>query len=510
MVIDSYEIPNEHVVDTDLCIVGGGMAGIAMAHELKRSGLGVVVLESGGMEYEGLSQALYQGKGELSGDGVASKDMSNYLVTSRFRQLGGAGNKWGGKCGIPDAEVFEKRSWVPNSGWPISRSTLMPFYDQACDVLEIDRFGYDEGETQNETRPTLSFGGEDRITTSTRHMSPVTGRTVPSSAFADYLGGVTDDDAIELYLHANVVDIETNQAGSAVTAVQVSTLRKNTFSVRAKQYVLATGGIENARLLLIANRTQSAGLGNDHGLVGRYFSGHTTFGHDSLVYCSNLAQSLLLYTGRNRDFPWGVLKTTKALQAKHRLPNATLTLGFNRQKLDDGDEAILQSAYLSDGRLANPNLSGFDTKRNLFNAYLMSEEAPNAESRVMLSDEQDSLGLRRVQLEWKFTADDLDAIMASANVFAQQFGASGLGRMKPVLNRDRILANAGPSSHHIGTTRMDADPKRGVVDTDCKVHGVDNLHIAGSSVFPSPGIINPTLTVIALGLRLCSHLRNRL
>jgi choline dehydrogenase-like flavoprotein len=510
MVVESYEVPNGHVVETDVCIVGGGMAGIAMARELQRSGFGVVVLESGGIEYEGPSQALYQGTGELSGDDVSARDISNYLVTSRFRQLGGAGNKWGGKCGIPDAEVFEERSWIPNSGWPVSRASLMPFYDLACDVLGIERFGYDEGETQDAKRPALLVGSKDRITTSTRHMSPVTGRNTQDTAFKDYQSGVIDNPSIALYLHANVVDFYLNDAATAVTSVRVATLRKNAFVVQAKQFVLATGGIENARLMLNSNRQQPDGLGNQHGLVGRYFSGHMTLGSGSRVYFTNLTQSLWLYTGGSRKFPLGVLKTAKALQAELGLPNATLTLNGGRPDADPFDESILKSAYLADGRMKSPDRGEFEMKGNHVSVYLMSEEAPNPESRITLSEERDALGMRRVQLDWKFTAGDLDAAMASAELFAREFGATGVGRMKPLFNRDSLLASSGLSSHHIGTTRMHSDPKRGVVDSDCKVHGVDNLYVAGSSVFPSPGIVNPTLTIIALGLKLCSHLRGRL
>ncbi len=509
MVFDSYEISNGHTVKTDLCIIGGGMVGIAIARALAQSGFGVVLLESGGRDYEGPSQALYQGKGELSGEAAASRDISNYLVTSRFRQLGGSGNKWGGKCGIPDEEVFEDRSWIPNSGWPISRSSLMPFYDQACDVLGINKFDYDPAEMRDPKRPSLSLNGSG-ITTSTRHMTAVTGRSPQKTEFEDYIRGVTDDPSIDLYLHANVVDMAMNEAGSAVSSVKVATLRDNSFIVRAKQFVLATGGIENARLLLHANQRQPEGLGNQHGMVGRYFSGHMTTGNNSLLYFTNLAQSLSLYTGRNRKFPWGVLKTTKMAQAKHRLPNATLTLSANGVSPREDDEPVLKSAYLADGRLGRPDLSGFKLKGNVVSAYLMSEEAPNAESRIVLSEDRDSLGVRRVQLDWKFTSGDLDAIMASADLFAREMGALGLGRMKPILNRNLLLFNAGPSSHHVGTTRMHPDPKRGVVDTDCRVHGVGNLYIAGSSVFPSAGIVNPTLTIIALGLKLSGHLRNRL
>ncbi|MFP6581071.1 MAG: GMC family oxidoreductase [Candidatus Hydrogenedentota bacterium] len=385
----------------------------------------------------------------------------------------------------------------------------MPFYDRACDVLGIKRFDYEPTQSPDPAHPALRLNEEKGITTSTRHMSPVSGRVTDGPAFNDYLDGVIDDPVIDLYTHANVVDLVMNEAGSAVESLKVATLRKNTFTVRAKRFILATGGIENARLLLLANSTQPEGIGNQHGLVGRYFSGHMTIQNNSLLYFTNIAQSLRLYIGRNLNDTWGVLKTTKTLQAKHRLPNATLTLGQGPSRLRSSDEAILKSAYLADGRMKEPDLSGFNVRGNYLSVYLMSEEAPNAESRVSLNDERDALGLRRVQLDWKFTSVDLDAVMKSFELFAREFGASGMGRMKSVHKRNEVLVNAGMSSHHIGTTRMDDDPQRGVVDTDCKVHGVDNLYVAGSSVFPSAGIVNPTLTIIALGLKLCSHLRGQ-
>jgi len=505
MIIDAYEVPNGKTVDAEICIIGGGIIGIAIARELRSRGLGVTILESGGKEMEQDSQSLYKGDGRIFETGSNKRELPDYLHQSRLRLLGGSVHGWGGKCGIPDAEVFEKRDWIPNSGWPFSRQELMPFFDRACDTLKIPRFDYDANEIFDKDRPTFIFGPEKRLTTSPRHISPVT-RRGPKEMIEAYRGSVADDPNADVYLHANVVDIVTNETGNAITQVEVATLKQGRFTVRAKRFILATGGIENVRLLLNSSKKHKNGLGNDHGLVGRYFSGHTTFANSSALYLTNRHQPLTLYQNKDARKIWGVFKTSRQTQIDHKLPNFTVSLNSGSPRPNSKDAAVMQSSFLMDGRMANPSLEKYSPRGSFAQAYFMTELAPNPESRISLDEQTDALGQQRVRMDWKFSKDDLDGLARSAKVFGQEMGASGMGRMKAVFRRDRLLMTTGPSRHHIGTTRMDENPKSGVVDTDCKVHGLENLYIAGSSVFPSGGIINPTLTIVALGMKLADHL----
>ena len=140
------------------------------------------------------------------------------------------------------------------------------------------------------------------------------------------------------------------------------------------------------------------------------------------------------------------------------------------------------------------------------------EQAPNPASRVRLIEQRDALGMPRVQLEWRLSGLDKRSIRRAHELLARELGRAGLGRLQLMLSEDehRWPPELGGGRHHMGTTRMHRDPARGVVDPDCRVHGVGNLYVAGSSVFPTVGAANPTLTIVALALRLADHLVEQL
>ena len=145
--------------------------------------------------------------------------------------------------------------------------------------------------------------------------------------------------------------------------------------------------------------------------------------------------------------------------------------------------------------------------------YTRLEQCPNPDSRVKLIGEQDALGLNRIALDWQLTDLDKRSLRRSQELIGAEFGRLGVGRFKL---DDWLLAddNSWPEDlhgghHHMGTCRMSDDPKRGVVDRDCRVHGFDNLYVAGSAVYPTTGYVNPTLTVVALALRLADHLKTK-
>lgn len=511
MITEGFGVKDGTTIDADVCIVGGGLAGLALAREFAPRGVDVVVLEGGGDGPEEASQALCAGEAKIADDGAGGvHDLGGFLAESRLRALGGAGNVWGAKCALLDECDFAARDWVEGSGWPFSRRDLAPFYDRACDLLHIRRFDYDPAAEFDRGRPPLALGAEDaRFTTATRHLSPVRGGPggAPTGALRDYKKAATDPANVDVILHGNAVEIETDSTGAIARAVKVATIRGNRFRVAAKAIVLATGGIENARLLLLSRTVKGAGLGNDRGLVGRYFSNHATFGPGAAIGFTSEPSSLDLYTTRDPRRVWGVLALALDAQRSAKLPNFTVTMGPSDGDPDRDDAALVTAAALADNGYAAPAAApGAPVP-----VYFMSEAAPNAESRVTLGESgTDALGLPKARLEWRFKKDDAAALAASVRLLGRELGRTGAGRVRCAFPEGSPVGQFSPSRHHIGTTRMHADPGKGVVDANARVHGVENLFVAGSSVFPTAGIANPTLTLLALALKLADHLEGRL
>jgi choline dehydrogenase-like flavoprotein len=506
MQLDALDLPDGTTLDADLCIVGGGMAGLALAREFRERAVAVVVLEGGGEAQEPESQALYQGKARLHDGAGGTQDLGGFLAESRLRCLGGSGNVWGAKCALLDESDFLARAWMPGSGWPFSRAELMPFYDRACELLRIRRF--DPRGAKDPDRPELVLD-EQGYVTATRHLSPVRGG--PGTALAEYKRAVTEAANVRVVLHANVLAVETDERATRAVAVRAATLRGNGFRVRARAFVLAAGGIENARLLLVSRGPAAPqGLGNAHDLVGRNFANHATFGPGTALGLTQDLGSLDLYTTRDPAKVWGVLALGRAAQEREKCPNLTVTLGPGDEAVPAEDAELVALAALADAGFERDQEAGGAPPQPPVPAYFMLEQRNNPESRLTLSAELDALGLQRVQLDWGFLPEDVEALRKGVRRFARALGAEGLGRVRCEWPAGSPMQAYSPSRHHLCTTRMHPDPEHGVVDTDARVHGVANLYLAGSSVFPTGGIANPTLTLVALALRLADHLAKEL
>jgi choline dehydrogenase-like flavoprotein len=313
---------------------------------------------------------------------------------------------------------------------------------------------------------------------------------------------------VEVFLRCNVVELRSDAAAKRIEWLRLATLDGNGFRIAARVYVLAAGGIENARLLLASSTIQPNGIGNAHDLVGRYFMDHW-FQQPAVarVVLDAPAASVALYawppardavTGRVSQ---GRIVLSDELQRQHRLPNN----GFGLLPLPKPGSVPLMRAVGSVVR----DFSATDTKAQYFGDLSINlEPLPDAENRVTLGDDVDALGMPKSRLHWNLTAGDRDGALRSLAVFATELGRSLRGRVRVELGATRQWRQMSYSAHHIGTTRMHADPKQGVVDANCRVHEVSNLYVAGSSVFPTSGLVNPTLTIVALAIRLGDHLKS--
>ncbi|MFY8142992.1 MAG: FAD-dependent oxidoreductase [Caulobacter sp.] len=502
-IIDARTLPDASHLEADLVIIGGGLAGITLAKELAGGPLKVVVLESGGREMEPETQALYAGACVQKAEGNKDRTLNEYPVQSRVRALGGSGHVWGGKCGPLDPADFAERAWIPHSGWPVTREQMQPYYDRACDLLEIDRFPLERPNAAEPKLQPLALEAKDGFFPAPRLFARISGRA-DRPAFDRFRTQFAQAPNIDVYLYANVVRIRRER--NTISGLDIACLDGKRHTAKATRYVLATGGIENVRLLLASDN-----LGNRHDLVGRFFQGHLTYSNDSdaeregSAFVASRAEPLDLYAPALRYGPHCVIGAGLAAQKRMKTGNFTATLfraNFSNAdaKVAAETQAISKASAQLDKGQAQPNLLGF---------FAMTEHFPHPESRITLDHSQkDALGMPRVNLTWVHGKKDYDDLERSIDGLAAALGAAGEGRLCWSLRRDELLASSNASRHHMGTTRMHADPRKGVVDANGRLHEANNLYVAGSSVFPTSGIVNPTLTILALTIRLADHLKS--
>jgi choline dehydrogenase-like flavoprotein len=497
MLIDARELPEGSVIEGDVIIAGGGMAGITLARQLGDAGLDVVILESGGITSDQRTQALYDGRTTLACARGETKDLGDYLHASRVRYFGGSGNVWGGKCAPLDPIDFEKRDWIPYSGWPITRAQMQPFYDRACNTLTLQQFGATAQSVIGRRDPVLAERS-DSFTLRPRRYTATTGAI--GSAYETFKRSTAEHRRVRVYLHANVNRVRVAEDGENVEHLDVLELNGRRHSARARTYVLALGGIENVRLLLASNGIHRTGIGNHSDWLGRAFQVHTVISRDAntslSLHCPQ--DQLAIFDNTKRDQPHVVIGASDTAQRKHRSVNFTATL--TRPPSDDSPRSAAVPILAR-------RLSGA-AERAHRGVYFMIEHTPNRDSRlVLVPDDLDELGMPRIRLDARYNEIDIESFDRSVGMLARELGRLNAGRVQWRARREELLSlMGGPSRHHMGATRMATSRVDGVVDEHCRVHDISNLYVAGSSVFPTSGIANPTLTLLALVHRLGDHL----
>lgn len=509
MQIDAGNVSSESILSFDICILGAGAAGIALAKELGKQHLRIGLVESGGFDPD-RAQQLYDG--ETFG---AIPAELRYLVTSRMRWFGGTTNIWTGWCRPLDDLDFQSRAWVSHSGWPLSRSELEPFYERAAELCEVDSFAYSAEQTASQKSANWLRSGAD-LRSSFFHFSP------PTRFGTLYRSELVSSADVTVILHANVLTLEIDGTGRQVERAMVSALDKRPFPIRARFFALACGGIENARLLLASNSVAKNGIGNDRDLVGRFFMEHPHITRAKALLWADDA-TVSAYEGKTenklfRNKVRAVLAPTDQAQRQRKILNFSLVIDKKvntREARRSFSEAVRE---LDRNRQANGAGLGIISEREI---EIRIEQAPDPENRVVLGSARDSFGMPRAKLFWRMNALDVQTVEQALKIISLELGASASGRvkalngdyMKPSRFFDRNTPFDGDREaqlvlwhHHMGTTRMGLSETDSVVDANCRVHGIDNLYIAGSSVFPTCGSANPTLTILALALRLADHL----
>jgi len=537
--IDVAELAPGSTLATDVCVVGAGAAGQTVVRGLLGSGLKILLLESGGFDFDADIQALGEG------DNVGAPYYD--LVDSRLRFFGGTSSIWGGRCSPVDPIDLEPRPWAGTPGWPIRMEDLTSGYDQAHAVLGIGAFDYGDSLWSQ-----MGRAYADRVRSPGR--TPVFDRQLIDYGFwrfdfekerfgARQCRDLLVSEQVTLLLHANVVALTSTPDAKAIRQLELRGPDGRRVLVRSRVTVLACGGIENPRLLLASRSVESTGVGNRHDQVGRCFMEHP---HGRLGRIQG-PDGLAIWDAFRMRHPTGhapvapALRIAPAWQREHGLLNSAVTFKLQR---DPGRgvpraKALYQSLkhdlsptntnrrlwhWYRDTRLLyrewlRPHIERLKASQGdrVLSVMVRGEQAPNPDSRVQLSDRADRHGVPLANLDWRFSEIDKLTVRALGGLLDGELQRTGLGRLEV----EEWVTTSGSSwpvdptvgnhplggFHHMGTTRMSSDPCQGVVDANCAVHGYANLFVAGSSVFPTSGWANPTLTIMALAFRLAHHIR---
>lgn len=555
MIIDARTLPALHHLEADLCIVGAGAAGITLARELTGSGLSVILAE-GGAEDGGESLSPFHG------DVVDPRHAP--LDLYRCRGLGGTTSLWGGRCLPFDSVDFEQRPWVPHSGWPFGRRDLDPYYRRAMEYCDAGEFVWWSHQALADPPPQMipGFSDPDLVTEYIERFS------LPTHFGRRHRAALAKAPDVTVLLNANCTRVGLSAFGNRAEVLHFASRPGHMFSVSAHGYVLATGGLETTRLLLISDDVLSEGVGNAYGLVGRYYQCHIEgkmgllrlrpdikgvihgYERDPLgVYCrrrlwvSEEAQrrlGLMNFVARcehpaiaDPAHRSGILSAMWLSQTflKKEYGRKIATFGLNGGGEGGGGAAGLArlAGHLRNVVVDSRTLLPFalhwvrnrrfserqlpyvtiPNRDNVFHLDYNAEQSPNPESRVTLSPERDAFGRRRLKVDWRTTAQDHDNVAACYRLMRDRLRAAGIGDLD--FDEDRLRGEFNAiGGHHIGTTRMARHPSQGVVDPEGRVFGVDNLYISSAATFPTGGYANPTLTIVAMACRLAEHLREAL
>lgn len=533
MIQDFNETGFDHSVKYDLVIVGAGAAGISLAKSLMNSKLKVCLLEGGDKTPSTKSQKIY--KGENTGRDYFPLD------EARLRFLGGSTNHWEGMCTplMPGDFVARKDiddlENISHTGWPMSFAELDKYYGQAVEFLGLGDTVFDSELVQyvHDGEPVFQ---ENTFKFNFWRQTPFTHRFL-RLAHEEWLKASPN---IHLFLNANVTHIQHHHNEPRVESLTVQSFGGKIEKIQAQEYVLACGGIETPRLLLASSDRVPEGVGNSSGLVGRYFMEHVEVYAGQIVSATQAMDKYIALGAKQYTTAEGVdVHPGFSLDPQEQQRLGILHCGLAVQVMRDPKSPVTAVKSLThdvkagewpDNAFTNAwrIISGVDTLYNEYQVrkgkgdnsedmvtgiFARSEQAPNYNSYVKLDPlKKDHFGMPRVQLNWQLADIDLQTIKKTTVAFGAELARQKLGRVKLLdwLVDEQWSQDTVGGWHHLGTTRMSQNPQSGVVDSTLKVHDVNNLSVLSSSVFPTGGYANPTLTIIALAYRLGDRLQNEI
>jgi choline dehydrogenase-like flavoprotein len=546
MIIDASHITSADLLEAAVCIVGAGAAGITLACELDGLNESVILLEAGGLHTEPGLIEHYQGHASAP-----------HPDPTQFRRaaFGGTTSLWGGRCVPFDPVDFERRDYVAQSGWPIAYQQLAVHYPKALRYCDAGEFDFSVSGSLPHGRPTIAgFDGGSIVLGDC-----IERYSLPTDFGRRYRDLIASSGNVRALLHARCLRLLRAPGEDRIAAAEFLDAAGRRRVVRARVFVLATGGIEVPRLLMNSD-PEGAGLGNRHDLLGRFYSCHF---ENKLGRLVPHGAAVAFHFERTAD---GVycrrqLRFSPNAQREHRLLNTVFRLHFPDYSDATHGSSVMSTIYLAKSMLVPeyrailqhgagdaavsptlphlrnillglPQLARFSfdwvfriqlARRKLpytlvpnadgsFPLEFNSEQTPMPSNRITIGDDVDRDGMRRVRIAWRLCDDDLQSAQRALLLFRDVMNRGAACRLEldEQSLQERLTRSAPLGGHHLGTARMGATPRSGVVDSDCAVHELPNLFVASSAVFPTSGHANPTLSIVALAVRLASHLKGAL
>lgn len=540
MLVDGFDRFSHH--DDSICIIGAGPVGIVTALELARQGHAVTLLESGA--YMASEEACRLSQAEIVDSGMHAD-----MTVAVERSFGGTSNLWGAGCVPLDPIDFERRPGLTDASWPVEYRDFANHFADACRYAACGPPIF-EDEPSGVSVADRAFRCSNLI----RFADPSSFRTAHEAE-------IRRSPRIFLHLDATVTGMEF-AADGRVASLLVRRRSGEVAKLKARVFVIACGGVETARLLLAVQREAPERFGGPEGPLGRYYMGHLS-GEIAQVTLANeaLDAGFDFFRGPDRRYARRRIVASKTLQRRENLTNISFWPFMPPFRDAAHRSAVLSLAYLAlsippigrrlvsehlrernstppapvaphlanlvtdlpellrfmprflHGRwLAETRLPGLHV-RNAGRRYAVhyhAEHLPHAASRITLTDQQDELAMPRARIEMRVYEADVAPIVRTHELLGEWFARTGLGRMEWLYQEQdlsaRVFAQAPDGVHQIGTARMGATPRVGVVDGNCRVFHSPNLFVAGSATFPTSGQANPTFSAITLAVRLARHI----
>ena len=461
----------------DICILGTGPAGITLARKLSLNGRSVALFEAGGLDYSEESQEFYD---------CESVGHDGWPKFTRLRYFGGTSNHWSGRCRPFESSDFSDRKINGLPGWPIRYGYIEPYLTEAMGILDLNIA--DGFQPINDDLLEASFHAD------------AFSKSPPTRFKQKYLPEIEASENIDCFYNATAVDLILDQPHQTVTQVKVRNYKNHQTVVSATKFIICLGGIETPRFLLNCKNQIATGVGNSSDMVGRCFMEHLNVPMGAFLYRDHEMDDSLQFAADDElvtalgigksNIAMGIVKKIRSYGRTHAIKSFFKNLACEL-------EIVEKVQFISDFKC--PGMGSIGT---------LIEQAPNLDSRVSLAHDVDQFGLNKARFDWQISAFDKHTIRQTAVTMAKEFAKSRLGsiRLADFILDETMDIEFGNHSHHMGTTRMSDNPKYGVVDSDSKVHDLDNLYIAGSSIFSTGGACNPTMPIVQLTLRLADHL----
>lgn len=561
MITSADTMPDGSVLSVDLAVVGAGPVGIAIALEIANDGFDVALVESGYEKAESKAQRLAE---------AAEWDPALHasMGMSVRRQLGGTSTIWGGRCVPYDRVDFERREHISNATWPVTYDDLLPYYQRACSWLKCGRAAFDT--TQMAHLPPSVVPGlpEDSASSATFERW-----SLSTDFAREYGDALKRSRRVRVVTGLTCTEVISGLDDTRVEKLDCRTLEGRRVSIQARGYVLACGGLETTRLLLASRGPHGRAIGDHSGHLGSWYMGHvggvianvrfctpprsTVFGYERDIDGTYVRRRLSIASKaqRTHELPNTIAFLANPDLADPRHRNGILSLAYLTLRSPIGELVTPAAQHLSvtgggmPGRTAGsaaqasihahlmnvvrdcPSVGrfivGFGTRRFLaggrkvpgfFSAYsgencyplqYHGEQIPNRLSRVSLASDRDSVGMRKLNIDLRFSQADVDGILRCHEVWDEYLQKNGCGKLEYVSPDPSsvVWSRMGGGSHQLGTTRMASKAGDGVVNEHLAVHGIANLFVASSSVLLTSSQANPTFMVIVLALRLADRLK---